>query len=81
MKYGFIGCGNMGGAVARAVCKGAGVGDAALYRHNPQSFSLPQMGTAARGLAALRPLQIPLPKQKSRGEHFVRPGGLTSSES
>ena len=29
MKYGFIGCGNMGGAVARAVCKGAGAGDAA----------------------------------------------------
>ncbi|MGN0984562.1 MAG: pyrroline-5-carboxylate reductase [Gemmiger sp.] len=24
MKYGFIGCGNMGGAVARAVCRGAG---------------------------------------------------------
>lgn len=24
MKYGFIGCGNMGGAVARAVCTGAG---------------------------------------------------------
>ena len=31
-----------------------GVGDAAPYRHNPQSFSFPQMGTAARGLAALR---------------------------
>ena len=26
MKYGFIGCGNMGGAVARAVCKGAAAG-------------------------------------------------------
>lgn len=26
MKYGFIGCGNMGGAVARAVCQGAGAG-------------------------------------------------------
>ncbi len=24
MRYGFIGCGNMGGAVARAVCRGAG---------------------------------------------------------
>ncbi|MDD4850313.1 MAG: pyrroline-5-carboxylate reductase [Gemmiger sp.] len=24
MRYGFIGCGNMGGAVARAVCQGAG---------------------------------------------------------
>ena len=32
-----------------------GVGDAAPYRHNPQSFSLPQMRTAARGLAALQP--------------------------
>ena len=30
MKYGFIGCGNMGGAVARAVCKGAGAGDVLL---------------------------------------------------
>ena len=58
-----------------------GVGDAAPYRHNPQGFSLPQTGTAAWGQAALHPLQIPQPKQKSRGEHFVRPGGLTSSES
>ena len=24
MRYGFIGCGNMGGAVARAVCRGVG---------------------------------------------------------
>ena len=30
MKYGFIGCGNMGSAVARAVCKGAGAGDVLL---------------------------------------------------
>ena len=30
MKYGFIGCGNMGGAVARAVCKSAGAGDVLL---------------------------------------------------
>ena len=33
MKYGFIGCGNMGGAVARAVCKGAGAGDVLLADH------------------------------------------------
>ena len=32
MKYGFIGCGNMGGAVARAVCKGAGSGDVLLAK-------------------------------------------------
>ena len=30
MRYGFIGCGNMGGAVARAVCKGAGAGQVLL---------------------------------------------------
>lgn len=30
MKYGFIGCGNMGGAVARAVCKGAGASNVML---------------------------------------------------
>ena len=30
MKYGFIGCGNMGGAVARAVCKGAGAANVLL---------------------------------------------------
>ena len=30
MKYGFIGCGNMGGAVARTVFKGAGSGDMLL---------------------------------------------------
>lgn len=30
MKYGFIGCGNMGGAVARAVCKGAGASNVLL---------------------------------------------------
>ncbi len=30
MRYGFIGCGNMGGAVARAVCKGAGAGEVLL---------------------------------------------------
>ena len=27
ITIGFLGCGNMGGAVARAVCKGAGAGD------------------------------------------------------
>ena len=35
MKYGFIGCGNMGGAVARAVCKGAGAGDVLLANRTP----------------------------------------------
>ena len=30
MRYGFIGCGNMGGAVARAVCRGAGAGQVLL---------------------------------------------------
>ena len=53
-----------------------GVGDAAPYRHNPQSFSLPQMGTAARGLAALHPLQIPLPKQKAGANISFAPAVL-----
>ena len=35
MNYGFIGCGNMGGAVARAVCKGAGAGDVLLANRTP----------------------------------------------
>ena len=35
MKYGFIGCGNMGGAVARAVCKGAGAEDVLLANRTP----------------------------------------------
>ena len=35
MKYGFIGCGNMGGAVARAVCQGAGAGDVLLANRTP----------------------------------------------
>ena len=35
MKYGFIGCGNMGSAVARAVCKGAGAGDVLLANRTP----------------------------------------------
>ena len=30
MKFGFIGCGNMGGAVARAVCRGAGAQNVVL---------------------------------------------------
>ena len=30
MRYGFIGCGNMGGAVARAVCRGAGASQVLL---------------------------------------------------
>ena len=39
MKYGFIGCGNMGGAVARAVCKGAGAGDVLLANRTPVSYT------------------------------------------
>lgn len=35
MKYGFIGCGNMGGAVARAVCQGAGGAAVLLADHAP----------------------------------------------
>ena len=35
MKYGFIGCGNMGGAVARAVCQGAGAGEVLLANRTP----------------------------------------------
>lgn len=35
MKYGFIGCGNMGSAVARAVCKGAGAADVLLANRTP----------------------------------------------
>ena len=31
MRYGFIGCGNMGGAVARAVCRGVGPENCLLY--------------------------------------------------
>ena len=40
MRYGFIGCGNMGGAVARAVCRGAGAQHVLLANR-----------TAARALA------------------------------
>ncbi len=35
MEYGFIGCGNMGGAVARAVCKGAGAASVLLSNRTP----------------------------------------------
>ena len=35
MKFGFIGCGNMGGAVARAVCKGAGAREVLLANRTP----------------------------------------------
>ena len=81
--------------VGRGLDPSGGVGDAAPY-NNPQGFSLPQTSAAAWGQAALHPTllhsvaaasrHIPLPfnhpyQTKSRGEHFVRPGGLTSSES
>lgn len=35
MRYGFIGCGNMGGAVARAVCRGAGAQNVLLANRTP----------------------------------------------
>ena len=35
MRYGFIGCGNMGGAVARAVCKGTAPQDVVLANRTP----------------------------------------------
>ena len=35
MRYGFIGCGNMGGAVARAVCRGVGPENVALANRTP----------------------------------------------
>ena len=35
MKYGFIGCGNMGGAVARAVCRGVGPENVVLANRTP----------------------------------------------
>ncbi|MBQ9169098.1 MAG: pyrroline-5-carboxylate reductase [Oscillospiraceae bacterium] len=35
MKYGFIGCGNMGGAIARAVCKAAGAENVLLANRTP----------------------------------------------
>ena len=53
MKYGFIGCGNMGGAVARAVCKGAGSGDVLLANRTPAKVQAladdPSMDGAALG--------------------------------
>ena len=36
MKFGFIGCGNMGGAVARAVCRGADPKDVLLANRTPE---------------------------------------------
>ena len=35
MRYGFIGCGNMGGAVARAVCRGVGAGKCCAGQPHP----------------------------------------------
>ena len=35
MRYGFIGCGNMGGAVARAVCRGVGPENVVLANRTP----------------------------------------------
>ena len=36
MKFGFIGCGNMGGAVAKAVCRGADPKDVLLANRTPE---------------------------------------------
>ena len=36
VKFGFIGCGNMGGAVARAVCRGADAKDVLLANRTPE---------------------------------------------
>ena len=35
MRYGFIGCGNMGSAIARAVCRGAGAENVTLANRTP----------------------------------------------
>ena len=50
MRYGFIGCGNMGGAVARAVCRGAGAQHVLLAnRTAAKAQALPQSWGARRG--------------------------------
>ena len=35
MRYGFLGCGNMGSAIARAVCRGAGAEHVTLANRTP----------------------------------------------
>ena len=40
MRYGFIGCGHMGGALARAVCRGAGAANVLHFRANGQDLLL-----------------------------------------
>ena len=68
-------------SVGRSLAPLRGVGDAAPYSGNPQVFLPPP--TLPGGLGAGRPTSItnPATQTKSQGEHFVRPGGLTSSES
>ena len=41
MRYGFIGCGNMGGAVARAVCRGVGPENVVLANRTPAKAEAP----------------------------------------
>ncbi len=51
MRYGFIGCGNMGGAVARAVCRGAGAGQVVLANRTaakPEALAK-ELGCTAAG--------------------------------
>lgn len=51
MRYGFIGCGNMGGAVAKAVCQGAGAGQVLLANRTPEKADAlaAQLGCASAG--------------------------------
>lgn len=50
MRYGFIGCGNMGGAVARAVCRGVGPENVVLANRTP-----PRLKPWPKHLAAAPP--------------------------
>ena len=59
MRYGFIGCGNMGGAVARAVCRGVGPENVVLANRTPAKAealaeALGCQGTGAGRRAGLR---------------------------
>lgn len=62
MRYGFIGCGNMGGAVARAVCKGAGVKNVLLANRTPAK---------AKALAAELGCSVGDNEKVAEGCHFL----------
>ena len=47
MRYGFIGCGNMGGAVARAVCRGVGPENVVLANRTPAKADIAVLHLAA----------------------------------